>query len=125
MFKCLFEIFKTSTKLFIDETRALVLDPGQRRTKTGYFWALARDDRPWDDGNPPGVAYNYAPGRGGAYAEKFLEGFTGILQVNGNASYNRLTKSERKGSQIELAYCWAHARRKLHHIAKNSTAPIA
>src|SRR5215471_17088439 len=24
-----------------------VLDPGRGRTKKGYFWALARDDRPW------------------------------------------------------------------------------
>ena len=35
-----------SPKLFMDETRAPVLDPGRRRTKTGYLWALARDDRP-------------------------------------------------------------------------------
>jgi hypothetical protein len=24
-----------------------VLDPGRGRTKKGYFWAIARDDRPW------------------------------------------------------------------------------
>ena len=34
-----------SSKLFVDETRAPVLDPGRGRTKTGYFWTLARDDR--------------------------------------------------------------------------------
>ena len=34
---------KSSTKLFMDETRAPVLDPGARKTKTGYFRALARD----------------------------------------------------------------------------------
>jgi len=37
----------------MDETRAPVLDPGSRKTKTGYFWALARDDRPWGGGAPP------------------------------------------------------------------------
>ncbi|EUB96536.1 transposase IS66 [Rhizobium sp. CF080] len=52
---------KRSTKLFMDETRAPVLDPGSRKTKTGYFWALARDDRPWGGGAPPGVAFTYAP----------------------------------------------------------------
>lgn len=31
---------KRSTKLFMDETRAPVLDLGARMTKTGYFWAL-------------------------------------------------------------------------------------
>jgi hypothetical protein len=33
-----------STKLFVDETTAPVLDPGRGRTKKGYFWALARDE---------------------------------------------------------------------------------
>jgi hypothetical protein len=35
-----------SAKLFVDETKAPVLDPGRGRTKTGYFWTIARDDRP-------------------------------------------------------------------------------
>jgi len=35
-----------STKLFVDEMTAPVLDPGRGRTKKGYFWVLARDDRP-------------------------------------------------------------------------------
>ena len=39
------EHLKASTKLFMDETTAPVLDPGRGRTKTGYLWALARDDR--------------------------------------------------------------------------------
>ena len=36
---------KSSTRLFMDETTAPVLDHGRWRTKTGYLWALARDDR--------------------------------------------------------------------------------
>src|SRR4051794_10992598 len=51
-----------STKLFVDETTAPVLDPGRGRTKTGYFWVLARDDRPWCGRAPPAVVYSYAPG---------------------------------------------------------------
>jgi transposase len=43
--------------------------------------------------------------------------------VDGYAGCNRLLKHADRG--IELAYCWAHARRKLHEIAKNSTVPIA
>ena len=35
-----------STKLFVDETTAPGLDPGRGRIKKGYFWVLARDDRP-------------------------------------------------------------------------------
>ena len=125
VFESLLKDLKTSTKLYMDETRAPVLDPGRRKTKTGYFWALARDDRPWNGEDPPGVAYNYAPGRSGEHAENILKGFDGILQVDGYAGYNRLTKQNRRGEPIKLAYCWAHARRKLHEVAKNSVAPIA
>jgi transposase len=59
------EILLGSAKIAVDETRAPVLDPGRGRTKTGYFWAISRDDRPWGGSDPPGVAYTYAPGRGG------------------------------------------------------------
>ena len=59
------EHLKRSGKLFMDETRAPVLDPGRDKTKTGWLWALARDDRAWGGTDPPGVVYFYAPGRGG------------------------------------------------------------
>ena len=41
----------------MDETKAPVLDPGRKRTKSGYLWAIARDDRPWGGADPPVVAY--------------------------------------------------------------------
>ena len=136
VFDALIADLKQSTKLFMDETRAPVLDPGAGKTKSGYFWALARDDRPWggqetgsggsETGNqirPPGVAFTYAPGRSGQHADDILEDFCGILQVDGYAGYNRLLK--RIERPITLAYCWAHARRKLYEVARNSTAPIA
>jgi len=69
-----------STKLFADETTAPVLDPGRGRTKKGYFWALARDDRPWCGRAPPAVVYSYAPGRSGEVAAALLKGYTGVLQ---------------------------------------------
>lgn len=123
VFDALITDLKRSTKLFMDETRAPVLDPGKRKTKTGYFWALARDDRPWGSTAPPGVAFTYASGRSGQYADDILKGFSGILQVDGYAGYNRLLK--RADDQVALAYCWAHARRKLHEVAQAGTAPIA
>lgn len=96
---------KRSTKLFMDETRAPVLDPGARKTRTGYFWALARDDRPWGGTAPPGVAFTYAPGRSGQHAERILQGFGGVLQVDGYAGYNRLIAPDRIGPGIQLAHC--------------------
>lgn len=43
VFDTLIADLKPSNKLFIDETRAQVLDPGSRKTKSGYFCALIRD----------------------------------------------------------------------------------
>jgi transposase len=74
-----------STKLFVDETTAPVLDPGRGRTKKGYFWVLARDDRPWCGRAPPAVVYSYAPGRGGDHAAALLKGYSGVLQTDGYA----------------------------------------
>lgn len=40
------EILRGSARLFVDETTMPVLDPGRGKTKKGYAWAIARDDRP-------------------------------------------------------------------------------
>jgi len=110
----------------MDETRAPVLDPGRGKTKTGFLWALARDDRAWSGDEPPGVVYFYAPGRDGEHGEEFLDGFNGILQVDGYSGYNRLTKATRKGGEpITLAFCWAHARRKLKEVYDRDGSPVA
>lgn len=120
------EQLKRSDKLFMDETTAPVLDPGRGKTKTGYLWALARDDRPWGGEDPPGVVYFYAPGRAGENAETFLTGFDGILQIDGYQGYNRLTKPARKGGDpIRVAHCWAHARRKLKEVFDRDGSEIA
>jgi transposase len=120
------EHLKRSTKLFMDETTAPVLDPGRGRTKTGFLRALARDDRSWGGDDPPGVVYFYAPGRHGENAEKFLTGFNGILQIDGYPGYNRLTRPSRKGGEpVTVAYCWAHARRKLKEVFDRDGSEIA
>lgn len=45
--------------------------------------------------------------------------------MDGHAGYNRLIASERVGRDIRLAYCWAHARRKLVEITRTGSVPIA
>ena len=116
---------KTSTKLFMDETRCPVLDPGRGKVKTGYLWAIARDEQPFGCDAPPAVVFCYADGRGGKHALEMLKGFNGTLQVDGYAGYNRLTDPKREGGPVRLVYCWAHARRKLKEIKKKSNSPIA
>lgn len=112
---------KASTKLFADETRAPVLDPGRGRTKTGQLWAYARDDRPWGSTGPPGVAYVYAPDRKADRVVSHLAGFKGVLQVDGYAGYRALEND----GDVQLAFCWAHVRRRFYELAVGGNAPIA
>lgn len=119
------ELLKRSGKLFMDETTAPVLDPGRGKTKTGYLWALARDDRPFGGTDPPGVVFRYAPGRGGMHAQEMLAGFDGVLQVDGFTGYNRLQKADRQGgSPLRLAYCWSHGRREVIKAIPEVGSPI-
>ena len=72
------------------------------------------------------MVYFYAPGRGGEHVEEFLEGFDGILQVDGYAGYNRLTGPSRTGgAPLRLAYCWSHCRRRLGEMVDSSGSEIA
>jgi transposase len=79
-----------------------VLDPGRGRTKTGYLWVLARDDRPWRGDAPPAVVYSYAPGRSGDHAAALLKGYTGVLQTDGYAGYRSLADPKRAGGPPRL-----------------------
>jgi transposase len=121
----LIQILKASPRLFCDETRCPVLDPGAGKTKSGFMWAIACDDRPWCGANPPAVAYSYAPGRGGEHAVKLLAGFSGILQVDGYAAYKQLASPSRAGGPVTLAYCWSHLRRQFYEVYVGGNAPIA
>jgi len=109
-----------SSRLAVDETPVPVLDPGRGRTKTGYFWSMARDDRPFGGTDPPAVAYTYAPGRGAVHLHALLKGYRGIVQCDGYAPYKQLPDDA-----ITLAFCWAHVRRGFFEIARKGNAPIA
>ena len=119
------EILLGSVKLAVDETPVPVLDPGRGRTKIGYFWSMARDDRPWGGDGPPAIAYTYAPGRGAQHAIALLAGYCGIVQCDGYAAYKQLADGRRTNRPATLAFCWAHWRRRFYEIAKAGPAPIA
>jgi transposase len=116
------EILLGSARLFADETTMPVLDPGRGRTKKGYAWAIARDDRPWGGADPPAVVFHYAPGRGAEHAKELLRGYRGILQCDGYGAYKTLAAA---GDGIVLAFCWSHARRQFIELAKGKAAPVA
>ena len=123
--ECLAAELKTSANLGVDETPVRVLDPGRGKTKTGYLWAMARDERAWCGADPPGVVYRYAPSRGGEQGEKLLAGFSGTVQVDGYPGYNRLRRAQRPGGALTTASCWVHARRGLKEVFDSDGSPIA
>ena len=125
VYECLKGELKTSDNLALDETTVRVLDPGRGKTKTGYMWTMARDERGWSGPDPPGVVYDYAPGRSGKYGEKLLEGFEGTVQVDGYPGHNRLRREDRPGGALTLAACWVHARRGLKEVFDSNGSPIA
>lgn len=110
-----------STKLFADDTPIPVLDPGRGRTKTGRLWVYARDDRPWNGPDPPAAIYFYSQDRKGERPAAHLEKFKGVLQVDGYAGFERLTRN----GKVVLAACWAHARRKFYDVKEATGSPIA
>jgi transposase len=117
---------KLSHRLFMDETTVPVLDPGRGRTKTGYLWAVLRDDRGHAGADPPIVVFHYAPGRSGEHAERILDGFNGVLQVDGYTGYHRLARPERKGgAPLRLAGCWSHGRREIIAATPKAGSPVA
>jgi transposase len=114
-----------STRLYVDETTAPVLDPGRGKTKTGYLWAVLRDDRGWNGPAPPGVVFHYRPGRKGEYAAEILDGFNGTIQVDAYGGYTHLATPKRTGGKpLQLAFCWAHGRRKLIAAKPKKGSPI-
>jgi transposase len=119
------QILLGSVRLFADETTMPVLDPGRGKTKKGFAWAIARDDRPWGGTEPPAVVFHYAPGRGAEHARDLLAGYTGILQCDGYAGYKGLAAPQDGGEGATLVYCWSHVRRGFFDLGKTKTAPIA
>jgi hypothetical protein len=112
-------------KVFCDDTPLPVLDRRRRRTRTARLSSYAVDDRPWQGPAPPAVVYIYAEDRKGQHVHEHLTGFNGILQVNGYAGYRELTRADRPGGAIILAYCLAHARRQFFDIYRKSESAVA
>src|SRR5215467_7770823 len=71
------------------------------------------------------LTHSFAPGRGSEHAIALVEGFAGVLQVDGYAVYKQLAGKEGLGDAVTLAFCWAHVRRKFYEIYLGGNAPIA
>ena len=98
-----------------DDTTVPVLAKG--KTDTARAWVYVRDDAPSGGADPPAALFYYSRDRSGAHPEKHLTGFTGILQTDAYAGYNRLYALGRSPGPVTEALCWSHARRKFFVLA--------
>ena len=110
-------------RLHADDTTVPVLDVG--RTRTGRLWTYVRDDRPFGGADPPAALYFYSPDRRGEHPQAHLASWTGLMQADAYAGYDRLYEAGRRPGPIVEAGCWAHARRKFFDLARLNKAPIA
>jgi transposase len=94
----------------VDETPVDYLEPGNGKTKQGYLWTCSR---PGGD-----VFYRWETSRAAACLDNIIPvDFTGTVQCDGYSAYRSFANG-RNG--IELAGCWAHARRKFHEALEQS-----
>jgi transposase len=92
----------TAGYLQADETPIRYLDPDRPgKAQMGYLWAYSI---PGSD-----VLFDWKTTRSYDVPAEFLKSFKGVLQTDAYGAYLRLAK-ERLG-EIQLAGCWAHARR--------------
>jgi transposase len=121
----LLQTVMSATKVFCDDTPLPVLDRTRRRTRIARLWCYAVDDRPWQGSAPPAVVYLYAQDRRGRHVREHLDGFHGVLQVDGYGGYDELARPGRPGGTITLAYCLAHARREFFDVHKRTKDPVS
>ena len=92
------DLLEGERTLHIDETPWPI---NNGREKDGYMWVMSHEG---------GSYYHFAPTRSAIVAKEFLGSYRGPVLTDGYSSYKSHLDS-REG--IELASCWAHARRKL------------
>jgi len=105
--------------IFADESPIQVLhEPGRAATANSYIWVYqtgSQEERQV-------VLFDYKPGRGAEYPEKFLDGYKGYIQCDGYKSYRTLANNVNGTGtgppDIVIACCWSHARRKYTDIIK-------
>ncbi|WP_292610132.1 IS66 family transposase [Nitrobacter sp. 62-13] len=105
----------SAERLHGDDTTVPILARG--KTATGRAWVYVRDDQPFGGTSPPAALFYASRDRSGDHPGRHLQQFTGILQADAYAGYNRLYLPDRKPGPIKEALCWAHARRKFFVLA--------
>ena len=110
---------RSSGYMQTDETPVPFLNPGNGKCGTGYLWTYRATAR--------GVLFEWFPSRAANCLAKMLTGFTGQLQSDGYAAYEGFyhkPEQQHLRAQVELAGCWAHARRKFFEAREESQLAV-
>lgn len=96
----------------VDESPIKVLDKDKKgKTHQGYQWVYHSPEERL-------VLFNYRKGRGMHGPKDMLSGYKGILQCDGYTVYDKIGKA----SEIKLAGCLVHVRRKYVEAQDSDTA---
>ena len=98
------EIITCGLALHLDETRWPI---NNKKQSDGYMWVMS---------NKAGSYYQFEPSRSGKIAKELIGSYSGPVVADGFSGYKSVFKDLK---QINLAFCWAHARRKFTDIEKN------
>jgi len=122
-----------ASKLHTDDTPVPMLVPGKarperllqaasRRGKTAQarLWTYVVDDRASGASRPALVWYRFTPDRSGIHPQTELKHFTGLLQADGYAGYEKLYA----GGRVREVACWAHFRRKIFENHLGHPTPL-
>ena len=102
--------------LHADETPVAMLAPGKGKTHRAYLWTYGTTE--YD--TLKAVVYDFADGRAGEHARRFLVGWSGKLVCDDYSGYKALF--ERGVTEVG---CLAHARRKFHELWVNHKSVVA
>jgi transposase len=97
-YRALCEQVKRNDVVYADET--FWRNHENKNTTRWWTWCVASDEI---------ATYRISKSRSEQAAKKVLEGFDGIAMTDGYGAYKALAKSS---SNLKLAHCWAHVRRK-------------
>jgi transposase len=103
----------------VDETPVRYLEAGVSPSRQGYLWTVHRP-------SPPGMArgpsfYQWHASRATRCLEEVLGvEFSGVIQCDGYAAYESYARTH----GLEVAACWAHARRKFYEAKDHHPAML-
>lgn len=88
-----------------DETTCQVTKDGRSSDTKSYMFVYRTSEHCPER---PVILYQYAMTRSRSNVQRFLKGFSGILESDAFSGYKALDKEK---PEIQAAFCWAHARR--------------